>query len=389
MNADKEARYEPSMNRTLSCNIVLLFLVLVCGFTIASILKPQDERSETENRSLAQRPAFTFESLLSGQFAKDYESYLSDQFPGRNGWITLRTDVERAAGKQDISDVYFAGDDYLIEKHTGTFTSRQAQANVGLLSSWAEDAAQKVGPGHLTVMIVPNAVDILRDKLPPLADPYDEEIYLDRIKASLPEGTYFDVSSVLRSHKDEEIYYRTDHHWKTLAAWYVYQAWTGALGLEAGTYTPTTVTENFEGTISSKLGINGRPDSIERYDPDRQEEYELTYNQSDDVRRSIYQDSYLDTKDKYSYFYGGNNALIESKVKGNGSGRSLLIIKDSYAHCFAPFTYGNFDQVDLLDLRYYNSSLSELMEKKQYTDILFLQNAAGFAEETSLAKLGT
>ena len=69
--------------------------------------------------------------------------------------------------------------------------------------------------------------------------------------------------------------------------------------------------------------------------------------------------------------------------------RKLLIIKDSYAHCFAPFTYADFDEVDLLDLRYYNASLSDLIASGGYTDILFLQNASGFAEETSFAKLGT
>ena len=107
------------------------------------------------------------------------------------------------------------------------------------------------------------------------------------------------------------------------------------------------------------------------------------------MRNSVYDDSYLQTKDMYSYFYGGNFGLIESTMPDSRTGRKLLIIKDSYAHCFAPFTYGNFDEVDLLDLRYYNRSLSDLMAQKGYTDVLFLQNAAGFAEETSIVKLGS
>ena len=69
------------------------------------------------------------------------------------------------------------------------------------------------------------------------------------------------------------------------------------------------------------------------------------------------------------------------------TGRRLLIIKDSYAHCFAPFTCGYFDEVDLLDPRYYNASISELIASKSYTDVLFLFNAAGFAGETAIARL--
>lgn len=389
MKYEKEASYSPSMNRTVSWNIILLFCILIFGFTAATVLKPQDERSEAENRTLAQKPEFSFEALFSGQFAKDYEDYLSDQFIGRNHWITLKTDFERATGKQDINGVYFARDHYMIESHEGTFTSDQAKANIGLLASFAENLSEKYDSDHFTVMVVPNAVDILRDKLPLDADPYDEEVYLKQIRQALPDGVYFDTSSILREHKDEEIYYRTDHHWKTQAAWYVYQAWAASKGLDAGEYTPVTVTEDFEGTISSKLGISGKADSIQRYDPAEPDDYYLVYNQSDDVRNSVYDDSFLDTKDKYSYFYGGNFGLIESIMPGSHTGRKLLIIKDSYAHCFAPFTYKSFDEVDLLDLRYINFSLSELMEKKGYTDVLFLQNAAGFAEDTSIAKLGS
>lgn len=475
MKFEKEAHYEPSMNRTVSWNVVLMFLVLVFGFTVATVLKPQDERSEAENRPLQQRPSLTWDSLISGEFAEDYEAYLSDQFVGRNGWITLRTDFERATGKQETSGVYFAKDGYLIESHEGIFTAKQADANINLLAAWAGGMAETYGPEHFTVMLVPNAVDILRDKLPAFADPYDEEVYLARAKSAVeaaveaadaagagdgeggaaaggtadagdgeggaaagetadagyqdgaaaePADVWFDAASVLREHKDEEIFYRTDHHWKTLGAYYVYEEWARSRGLSVGAYVPTSVTESFEGTISSKLGIKGRADSIERYDPEVAKDYYLVYNQSDDVRNSIYQDSFLGTKDKYSYFYGGNTGLIQTVLpksqtevsesqtgasgnqtgasgdqtgasghqtgaSGNQTGRKLLIIKDSYAHCFAPFTYENFDEVDLVDLRYYNSSLSELIAQGGYTDILFLQNAAGFAEETSLAKLAT
>ena len=67
-------------------------------------------------------------------------------------------------------------------------------------------------------------MDILKDKLPLFASPYDEGEYLKKIEKSVPEGTWLDSRSVLMEHSDEEIYYKTDHHWKTLGAWYVYEA---------------------------------------------------------------------------------------------------------------------------------------------------------------------
>ena len=236
MKFQKEADWHLSMNRTVSVNVTLMFLVLVFGIAAATVIKPQNERSETENRSLAMRPSFSIGTLLSGQFAKDYESYLSDQFIGRDGWITLKTDFELATGKKEISGVYFAKDGYLIESHEGSFTTDQAKANISLLASFAKKQSETLGADHVTVMIVPNAVDILREKLPAFAQPYDEETYISLVRAALPDGVFFDTGKILNAHKDEEIYYRTDHHWKTLAAWYVYQAWAKEKGLSIGAY---------------------------------------------------------------------------------------------------------------------------------------------------------
>ena len=378
------------MNYRQSVNIAAVFLLLIFGFAIATVLKPSNERSETENRLLEQKPDLTWNALISGKFSEDYEAYLSDQFVVRDGWISLKTAFERAALRQEAEDVYFARDNYLIEKHTGVFTAETAERNIQTLSAFFTNLSKSMDPGHLTAMVVPNAVDILRDKLPPFADPYDEEIYLQKIAGALPEGVWFDSSSVLRQHSGEELYYRTDHHWKTLSAYYTFEAWAGEKGLagdSAFSFRPVTVTDSFEGTIASRLGIVGRADSIARFAPEIPFDYYLIYNQSDDIRNTVYQDSFLERKDKYAYFYGGNFGLIQAKMPEHETGRKLLVIKDSYAHCFVPFTYALFDQVDMLDTRYYNASISALIGQENYTDILFLFNAAGFAEETSLARL--
>ena len=102
--------------------IIFLFLVLIFGMALASIFAPKKEFSDRENRSLAQMPQLSLEAYFSGEFAKDYESYITDQFVGRDRWIGLKTGAERAMLKQESNDIYFAADGYLIEKHTGSFT---------------------------------------------------------------------------------------------------------------------------------------------------------------------------------------------------------------------------------------------------------------------------
>lgn len=377
------------MTRKQAWNIITLFCIMIFGFTIATFLKPDTVHSETENRDLAQMPKASVKTVLNGEFEADYEEYLTDQFVGRDGWIGLKTAVERAMLRSESKDIYFADDGYLIEKHTGSFTTDTAALNPRVLGQFASQYEERFGAEHMTFMVVPNAVDILSDKLPAYAAPYDEEEYLAQIEAALPEGMWFDAGDILREHSNEELFYRTDHHWTTLAAFYVYQAWAEAQGFERPSledYEIEAVTDSFEGTIQSKLGINTKKDTIEVF---RQKEdifYTVQKNDAPEITYSVYDYTALETKSKYNIFLGGNYAMARIATRQN-TGRHLLVIKDSYAHCFVPFLLKEFDAIDVLDIRYYNQKLSDLIDAGDYTDLLFLYNASGFAEDTAISRL--
>lgn len=376
------------MNKRQSWNIITLFCILIFGFTVATLIKPETEYSESENRTLAKMPELNAETVLNGEFEADYETYLTDQFVARDAWIGFKTAVERAMLKRESKDIYFADDGYLIEKHTGAFDSDTSQINIRVLGEFAKMYEEQF-KDHMTVMVVPNAVDILSDKLPPFAAPYDQEEYLGKIRDVLPAGVWFDTSSVLRSHSDEEIYYRTDHHWKTLAAFYVYQEWAESQGfdpVQSSDYEIETVTQDFEGTIQSKLGIDAQKDSIELYKQRDDIFYTVQKGDSQEIGYSVYDRTALETKSKYDIFFGGNHALVKIGTRA-GTGRRILVIKDSYAHCFVPFLLEEFDEIDMLDIRYYNQKVSDLIANGNYTDLLFLYNASGFAEDTSISRL--
>ncbi len=377
------------MKKAQTYSIIVLFLLLIFGVGIATLFHQDRVYSETENRTLAQMPALKLSSVLDGSFESGYEDYLTDQFILRDNWIAMKTGIERATLHTDSNDVYFADDDYLIEAHTGTFTSDLAGQNLSYLAEFAGIYAPKFGSDHMTVMLVPNAVDIFRDKLPAFASPYDEETYLAEAAEKMPDGIWFDAGAVLSAHSREDLYYKTDHHWKTLAAFYVWQAWAEREGLPVKTadaFTVETVTDTFEGTVQAKLGIHTVTDSIERYvDPDAPD-YTVEKDKSGVYEDSLYNEEALQTKSKYDYFFGGNNALTQIRTQA-GTGRKILVVKDSYANCFVPFLLSDFDQIDALDIRYYNQELSSLIEEEGYTDLLFLYNASGFAEDTSLGKL--
>lgn len=377
------------MSRKQALGTIIVFGILIFGFTAATILTHSVEFSETENRVLAQKPQLKVQTLLNGEFEAGYEAYLTDQFIWRDGWIGLKTDTERLLLKRESKDIYFAEDGYLIERHTGSFDSSTAERNMEALAQFVEKYQEQLGTEHITVMIVPNAVEILRDKLPPFAPPSDEAEYLNRVAKALPENIWLDTAEILRTHEEEELYYKTDHHWKTLAAFYVYREWAKEQGFyvpELSDYRIETVTDSFEGTIQSKLGIQGLCDTIELFQPQKEIDYTILREGSENLEHSLYDYAALDTKDKYAVYFGGNQGLLRINTNAD-SDRKILIIKDSYANCFIPFMLGEFQTIDILDLRYDRQRLNERIAEGSYTDILFLYNASGFAEDANIGRL--
>lgn len=377
------------MDKRKNWTIIIFILIMISALSAADFLQPDREFSERENRGLEQKPDLTAGSFFTGDFSADYERYVTDQFIRRDDWIKVKTTLERLQLKQEMNDVYFAADGYLIEKHTGNFEKDTARLNISFLAEFVEKNQAVYGENGISVMIVPNAVKVLEEKLPPYASPYDEELYLKQIKAALPEEVWIDALEVLMEHKAEEIYYRTDHHYKTLAAYYLYQIWSRKAGIKALSpedYEIETVSQDFLGTLESKIGGRIVPDSIQIYVPKVHDPYTLKYGGSGKEKQDLYEWSALETKDKYSIFFGGNHPVAEAVIE-NESSRKLLVIKDSYANCFLPFTFQDFGEVDFVDLRYYNESLRDYMNRKDYTDVLFLYNAAGFAEDSNLGKL--
>lgn len=376
-------------NKRQSDFTVVVFCILIFGFTFATLIIPEGKFSETENRVLAQRPELKAESVWNGEFESDYEDYLTDQFVLRDSWIGLKTTVEKMLLKRESKDIYFADDGYLIEKHTGSFTSDTAQRNIRSLKQFVIKYQEQFGAEHLSVMIVPNAVDILKEKLPPFAKPYYEDDYIGQIAEGLPEGSWFDAAQVLKKHDNEDIYYRTDHHWRTLAAFHVYQEWAKEQGYDVPKitdYRRKTVTGSFQGTIQSKLGIKTEGDTIELFLPKKKTSYTVRRDDSEKTEDTLYDYSALDTKDKYAVYFGGNQALLNIRTESD-SKRKILVIKDSYANCFIPFMLGEFGEIDVLDIRYTHQKLSEIIAKGEYTDLLILYNASGFAEDMSITKL--
>ena len=93
------------MKKAQLCMILVFVLLLAAGAVSVSIHEQRDY-SELENRTLQQKPAFSYKKVLKGTYQKQYEAYLSDQFPGRDSWVDMAVSMEAVMGKKDINGVY-------------------------------------------------------------------------------------------------------------------------------------------------------------------------------------------------------------------------------------------------------------------------------------------
>lgn len=282
--------------------------------------------------------------------------------------------------KKEINGVYLADDDYLIEQHLDSdFPEETIAKKLDLLNKLVQQYPQT------QVLIAPTADNILTEKLPFQAPYFDQSVFLARVKEMIGEEHVIDVFPTLSEHAQEDIYYKTDHHWTTRGAYYAYLEWTKFNGFEPVDYSLDTlqaVTSDFEGTLQSKLNMPVRGEEIHVFPQTLTAPVKLKYDMMMETE-SFYESKYLSGKNKYGYFLDDNHGLIEITTDGPAK-KQLFIIKDSYANTMIPLLAEHYGKIYVLDLRYFNGKLFPFMESlDEYgnMDVLLLYNCVHFISD--------
>ena len=363
---------------------VLIFLLFIGGFFIANLVTPDRAMSEQENTTLQQLPRFSFERLFDKTFTKEFEDYTSDQFVLRDQWITLKAASELALGKEENNDVSYGKEQTLIEGFDAPDKS-VLDTNMGYLNQLVANTDAEV-----YFSLIPEKSEIWADRLP-ARTPNDSEAELIEYCYGLSDAHNVDMLGVLREHASEYIYYRTDHHWTSLGAYYGYSALGKAMDFDVpplDSYSGRrVVSDSFYGTTWSESGFSWvDPDSMEIF-VDAPEGLEITsYPEGAPIEGKLYDESKLSVKDKYSMFMGGNCPLHE--IVTGSDGPSLLIIRDSYTDSLIPFLLKDFSEIHVIDLRYYRLSLSEYIAEHGFDAVLVNYSVSTFATNTDLFMLG-
>ena len=367
------------MSKTEIIAVIAVFTIFIAAFFVLLPAMPDVEFSQQENRYLEQLPEFSLDALAEGDFTADFEKYTTDQFPFRDAWTSLKARCELLLGKKENNGVYYCQGGALISDFDAP-SDETVDANIGYLNKLVQWSDVPVYFG-----LIPGAGEIQSSLLPKNAPMDSQQAVIDRAYAG-SEAINIDIASALRPHADEYIFYRTDHHWTSLGAFYGYGALCQAMDLPAPSlsdYDRQIVSDSFYGTTYSSSGYSWvAPDEIETFVPDDGSVTVMNMEKQPPEAGPLYDASFLDVKDKYSMFLGGNSAL--RSIETGRDGPKLLIVRDSYSDSLAPFLLENFSRIDLVDLRYYRDSLAGYIEENGFDSVLVLYSVSNFSTDRNL-----
>lgn len=371
------------MKDKVNRSLAVVFIVYIFTFPILKLIFKDINFSYLENRVLQNKPKFNMQEFISGEYTKEFQKYIEDQFPMRNTFVSIRAYSELFMQRKENNDVYIGKDGYLIQKFNKP-DMELTNKNLNYINSFSENF-------NIYFLLAPTAIKIYENKLPKFVVPYNEEEYINYIRKKLSKGINFiPLINTFIEKNDEYIYYKTDHHWTTLGAYYAYVQFCEIYGIKAlklDEFNISKASDNFYGSLFSKGNFTFiKPDTINIFESKNKVKVNVNYVAEDKITNSLYEKKHLQSKDKYSVFLDNNHPIIEINTSTK-NGKKLIILKDSYANCFIPFLINNFEEIHVLDLRFLNISISQYAKANNINDVLFIYNVQNFAKENTFTLL--
>jgi hypothetical protein len=254
-------------------------------------------------------------------------------------------------------------------------TDRGAQGYANAVNTWVELVAKKRPGMTSTVVVTPTSSHFY---LPPAARARttSEPKNLAAMRAALlPEVRFADVVSEMEGHQDEALFFKSDHHWTGLGAYYAYRAWAHANGvkpLELSAFSKRSV----PGVAGSFWSLTQAP---ELRNADKESFYYVpttvtfdgTQYTGPQQKTPLAQPFFAEKSRGYIVFLGGDIPLLVSNTSA-GTGRTALVVKNSYGNAFAPYLLPHFDRVVVLDYRYVSRNIQDIVDTFGVTDLVFV-----------------
>ncbi|MGL4873369.1 MAG: DHHW family protein [Clostridium sp.] len=358
--------------------LMYAFFIVIGSISILDIIKPMKNYSNLENRKLKQEVNFSYSSFISGEFSKNYNDYINDQFIFRDNFISLKALNERVLHKLENNGVLIGENGYLFLKYFELDNHRK-EYNINSILQFAKKRKE-----NITFMIAPNSYEIYKEEIkgnPPLVN---QESEIKNIYKRMQEIETIDLVEIFKSNKNKLLYYKTDHHWNIDGAYLAYKKFIESKGRKPIDNRNLAIgIDNFYGTFYSKAKPICNTGDIVSYIPIENVEMEISGVKYD----SLYDLDALNGRDKYSVYLRGNHPYLKIKNKNITNRKKLLVIKDSFANSMIPFLINHYEEIHVVDLRLFNGSLQKTIQGIEFDETLILYNFENFCVDSNILKI--
>lgn len=414
--------------------IVLVAMVFM-AFTVVFTVFPRTVYSELEKRELASFPVFTFETLFSGDFTHKVSSWFSDSEPYRDDIMSCSMQIKdliRLTTSEDnvtfhAGDAVPAGADAggaengdtgnaMVGEYNNELTANEKAkiANAGIIvvgtgdkvrALMAYGGGSKGGTAYAEAAnkykeVFGNKVNVYCMVIPTAAEYYcpdkarkctnSQWPTINNVHAHLRHDVKaVDVHTILGEHAAEDIYLRTDHHWAPLGAYYAALQFAKVAGVPFRDlkHYERRVVHNYVGSMygySKDVSLKNAPEDFVYYVP-RGVNYTTTYinytiNSNYQVtgeqkpQKSVYFFKYRDGHSgAYCTFMGGDTKITQVRTSTK-NGRRVMILKDSFGNAIPGYLFFSFEEIHVVDARYFTKNMVNYVRENKITDILFANN---------------
>lgn len=361
---------------------ILVFFGAVAALAIGGAVRPDRASSSLEHRRLAQIPPMRWSDLVSGEYGRRMESYLSDQFLGRDRWVRQYSNLSlRLLGKRAMNGVVVGDGGVLLGDLSSRSQLTEPEIEAELDATMAQftelDRRVRSYGGRLLVVGHPTKNSFMRDSYPAgFAYPDDLTRIAPRYFAALNESgiASVDMTPILEKRRDEKLFYLTDHHWTFRGAYPTYATIVERLGLVPlgeDDLEMVTLPNRFVGSFNRKLAtVFPQDEKVTIASP--REPIPYTRIQDGEVSPDLFRRYSKDAPVAYGIYDQGDHAEIIVDTD-RPELPTLLLVGDSFTNAIETLVWTNFDESRFLDLRHYTKgSLYEYVEKHKPDDVVIL-----------------
>lgn len=415
----------PSQKGYLSLKVIIFSLFLI-GMTVIALIMPlRPTKSNIEKRTLAKFPKVSFQTLVNGKYFSDVTTWYADTFPMReslmsdnakfkeaygiqttqmigqvspqtkekNKAATPKTTLTKKTNKADkIKNVDEKLDNVFISGNRAYSVYGFNQTAVDKYTDTINRFVDKVPNSKVYDIVVPTSSGIyLSDKTTKELGGSNQKKAINYIYKRLNKKiNKVDAFSEIDNHSKEYLYFRTDHHWTAKGAYYAYSQYMKKAGK-----TPSKLSDYkhraFKGFLGTSYAYSNQasalgdtPDTVHTYQPQGTNTMKYTdrLNQPNQTGKIIADASKYDEASKYMAFIAGDEPYEEIHNPKIKDGSSVVVIKESFGNAFVPFLVNNYENVYVVDYRYYDDQLAKLVNEKHIQDVIFLNNISAASTDT-------